>query len=183
LSDAAADPTQDPRKRDLIALLAPVIEEIADAAWDADLAVRLNARFPADGPLFAELEALCASGIGEGWMGLQGEEVRKGARVVEPGSETANMSIDVVQLIDFTGPHHRHPGGEVCAVMPAAAEGRFDGNPRGWAVYPPGSAHWPSGTGGQVRILFFLPDGAIEYTDAEASLQSGAGGGTEEASA
>jgi hypothetical protein len=28
-----------------------------------------------------------------------------------------------------------------------------------------------------VRILFFLPDGAIEYTDREASLASGAKGG------
>lgn len=166
----------DANRQELCALLAPVIEEISGAPWDAALAARLNAAFPPDGPLFREIEARCAAGIEGGWMGLAGEEVRKGARVIEPGPDTCGLSVDVVQLIDFTGPHHGHPGGEVCAVMTEGPEGRFDGNPRGWAVYPPGSEHWPAGTGGRVRILFFLPDGAIAYTHREASLQSGARG-------
>jgi hypothetical protein len=63
--------------------------------------------------------------------------------------------------------------------MTEAPEGRFDGNPRGWAVYPPGSDHWPAGSGGRVRILFFLPDGAIEYTEESASLGSGKAGAAE----
>lgn len=166
----------DARHGQLTALLAPVIEEIAAAPWDKALAETLNRRFPPEGPLFRDLEALCDDGVTSGWMGLQGEEVRKGARVIEPGPDTAGCSIDVVQLIDFTGPHHRHPGREVCAVMPDRPEGRFDGHPRGWAVYSPGSDHWPAGTGGRVRILFFLPDGAIDYTETEASLESGATG-------
>lgn len=174
-TDATSD--ADTRIAALTQLLSPVIEEIDGREWDATLADDLNRRFPGDGPLFAEMEALCASGIEEGWMGLQGEEVRKGARVVEPGPETAGCSIDVVQLIDFTGPHHRHPGGEVCAIMTERPDGRFDGNPRGWAVFPPGSDHWPAGTGGRVRILFFVPDGAIDYTDRDAGLDSGARGG------
>lgn len=167
----------DTNRQALIDLLTPVIDTIAAAPWDADLAQRLNTDFSAEGALFHSVETLCAEGIDGGWMGLQGEDVRKGARVVEPGPATHAMSIDVVQLIDFTGPHHAHPGGEVCAVMPAKPEGRFDGNPRGWAVYPPGSAHWPAGTGGQVRILFFLPNGAIDYTETSASLESGATAG------
>ncbi len=40
-----------------------------------------------------------------------------------------------------------------------------------------GSVRWHAGTGGRVRILFFLPGGAIEYTDREASLASGTKGG------
>ncbi len=167
----------DKKRQALRELLSPVVEEISGAEWNAALAARLNERFPSEGPLYQAMEALCAEGIESGWMGLEGEEVRKGARVIEPGPETAGMSVDVVQLVDFTGPHHRHPGGEVCAVMAAGPEGRFDGNPQGWAVYPPGSDHWPAGTGGRVRILFFLPDGAIEYTDRAASLESGAEGG------
>ncbi|MCR9221874.1 MAG: DUF4863 family protein [Alphaproteobacteria bacterium] len=167
----------DANRRRLLAVLQPVIEEIRDAPWDADLAAALNRRFPPDGDLFRAMEALCAEGIDAGWMGLAGEEVRKGARVIEPGPDSADFSVDVVQLIDFTGPHHRHPHGEVCAVMAAEESGRFDGNPRGWAVYPPGSAHWPAGTGGRVRILFFLPQGAIDYTEQTASLGSGATGG------
>ena len=164
----------DAKRQALCELLRPVVEEISGAEWNAELAARLTARFPAGGELFQEIEAACAEGIESGWMGLQGEEARKGARVIEPGPATAGMSVDVVQLVDFTGPHHRHPGGEVCAVMTEGPDGRFDGNPRGWAVYPPGSDHWPAGSGGRVRILFFLPDGAIEYTDETASLASGA---------
>lgn len=168
----------DADRRRLIDLLAPVRAMIADAPWDQALAQRLNAAFPPEGALFRAMEECCADGIEQGWMGLEGEEVRKGARVVEPGPETDGMSVDVVQLIDFSGPHHSHPNGEVCAVMPQdPATGRFDGNPHGWAVYPPGSAHWPKGEGGRVRILFFLPEGAIAYTEETASLGSGAEGG------
>ncbi|MDJ0971987.1 MAG: DUF4863 family protein [Kiloniellales bacterium] len=165
------------KRKALRDLLEPVMAEIAETEWNEALAARLNARFGPDGGLFRALEARCDEGIETGWMGLQGEEVRKGARVIEPGPETRGLSVDVVQLIDFTGPHHRHPKGEVCAVMTERPDGRFDGQPRGWAVYPPGSEHWPAGTGGRVRILFFLPDGKIEYTDREASLASGAKGG------
>ncbi len=164
----------DERRQALADCLAPVAREIEAAPWDAALAERLNTLFPADGPLFREIEAFCDSGIETGWMALDGEEVRKGARVIEPDPALAGCSVDVVQLVDFTGPHHRHPNGEVCAVMTERPEGRFDGNPRGWAVYPPGSEHWPAGTGGRVRILFFLPDGAIDYTETEAALDSGA---------
>ena len=167
----------DDNRKALCELLEPVIAEIAGTPWNEALAARLNERFGDGSELFRALEASCAAGIETGWMGLKGEDVRKGARVVEPGPETSGISIDVVQLIDFTGPHHRHPKGEVCAVMTEFPEGRFDGHPRGWAVYPPGSEHWPAGTGGRVRILFFLPKGTIEYTDREASLASGAKGG------
>ncbi|MDJ0946672.1 MAG: DUF4863 family protein [Kiloniellales bacterium] len=165
------------KRKALCDLLEPVIAEIAGSDWNEALAVRLNARFHPDGDVFRGLEACCDEGIESGWMGLRGEEVRKGARVIEPCTETRGMSVDLVQLIDFTGPHHRHPNGEVCAVMTGSPGGRFDGHPRGWAVYAPGSEHWPAGTGGRVRILFLLPNGAIEYTDREASLGSGAKGG------
>ena len=164
-------------RKALCDLLAPVLAEIAGATWGEALAARLNERYGADSDLFRELEECCNDGIESGWMGLRGEPVRQGARVIQPCHETHGMSVDLVQLIDFTGPHHRHPEGEVCAVMTESAAGRFDGHPRGWAVYPPGSAHWPAGTGGRVRILFFLPGGAIEYTDRAASLASGAKGG------
>ena len=168
----------DDNRKKLQILLAPVIAEIANVEWNEALADRLNTRFAPDSDLFGALQTCCDEGIETGWMGLEGEEVRKGARVIEPCSETDEMSVDVVQLIDFTGPHHRHPNGEVCAVMPDRADGCFDGNSRGWAVYPPGSEHWPAVSGGRVRILFFLPNGEIEYTDREASLSSGGQGGT-----
>ena len=165
-----------PKHRGLLELLRPVIEAAAEDRWDAALARRLNAELPADGEAFRALEALCDAGIESGCMGLQGEPQRKGARVIEPGPETHGLSVDVVQLVDFAGPHHRHPGGEICAIFAARPAGRFDGHPRGWAVYPPGSEHVPAATGGRVRILFLLPGGRIEYTAAEASLASGTAG-------
>ncbi len=165
------------KRRQLLAVLAPIFAEARRSVWGMSLEQRLNEICPADGPCFAELEGLCEEGISDGWMGLEGEGPRLGGRVVEPSAETGGLSVDVVQLIDFTGPHHRHPGGEICAVMPERDEGRFDGRARGWVVYSPGSDHWPAATGGRVRILFLLPGGAIEYSDATASLGSGTAGG------
>lgn len=166
----------DEKQQQLLTVLTPIIAEAREAEWGEALERWLNEVCPADGPAFAALESLCEEGIAEGWMGLQGEGPRLGGRVIEPSAETCGLSVDVVQLIDFTGPHHRHPNGEICAVMPSQDTGRFDGKPRGWAVYSPGSAHWPAATGGLVRILFLLPEGAIEYSDAAASLQSGTSG-------
>ena len=48
--------------------------------------------------------------------------------------------------------------------MPLTAEARFDGAPAGWKVYPPGSAHRPTVTGGRALILYLLPEGRIEFT-------------------
>ena len=39
----------------------------------------------------------------------------------------------------------------------------FDGRPPGWLVLPPGSRHVPTVTGGDMAILYFLPDGAITF--------------------
>lgn len=165
-----------PKHRELLELLQPVIAAAAEDPWGAALARRLNAALPAEGETFRALAAFCDEGIESGWMGLQGERRRQGARVIEPGPATRGFSIDVVQLVDFAGPHHRHPQGELCAIFAERPEGRFDGHASGWAVYPPGSDHVPAATGGRVRILFLLPGGRIDYTAAEASLSSGAAG-------
>ncbi|MEX2322047.1 MAG: DUF4863 family protein, partial [Saccharospirillum sp.] len=62
------------------------------------------------------------------------------------------------------GPHHRHPNGEVDMVIPLDPDARFDGTPAGWKVYAPHSAHSPTVTGGKAIVLYFLPDGAIEFS-------------------
>ena len=41
---------------------------------------------------------------------------------------------------------------------------RFDGKEAGWYVYPPGSSHHPTVQGGDAYVLYFLPEGAIEFT-------------------
>jgi hypothetical protein len=41
---------------------------------------------------------------------------------------------------------------------------RFDGQAAGWKVYPPGSAHKPTVSGGRAYVLYLLPEGAIQFT-------------------
>ena len=95
----------------------------------------------------------------------QGGEGRRFGRVLEPSVETDNLSIDVVDLTDIVGPHHRHPTGEVCMVMPVTEGANFDGHDAGWCVNPPGSAHRPTVTNGRALVLYLLPEGKIEFTE------------------
>jgi hypothetical protein len=162
-------------RAEFLTVLEPVLQAVAEGPLDDALAARLNADFGPGSAVFTTIAEACRAGVEDGWMGLQGDAQRRGGRVVEPGEASRGLSVDVVELADITGPHHRHPGGEVCAVLPETEGARFDGHAEGWCVFPPGSAHWPSASGGRLRVMFFLPDGAIEYTDAAATLGSGSG--------
>jgi hypothetical protein len=62
------------------------------------------------------------------------------------------------------GPHHTHPLGEIDLIMPMDADARFDGHGAGWLVYPAGSAHPPTVTGGRALVLYLLPEGRIDFT-------------------
>ena len=65
--------------------------------------------------------------------------------------------------MDGSGPGHLHPDGEFDLCFPIAGSPLFDGNSPGWTVYPPGSWHVPTVTGGRMGILYFLPNGAIHF--------------------
>ena len=65
---------------------------------------------------------------------------------------------------DVKGPHHVHTQGEIGMIMPIDGAPRFDGIDLGWYVYAAGSDHWPTVAGGTAYVLYFLPDGAIEFT-------------------
>ena len=146
------------------ALMKPVTDAIADKAVDAALADELNRLFPPDGETFQAIEVACHEAIAAGWMCSQGGEGRRFGRVIEPGPDTRNLSVDVVDLTDIVGPHHSHPTGEVCMTMPVTPGAKFDGHGAGWCVNPPGSAHHPTVTGGEALVLYLLPDGQIEFT-------------------
>jgi hypothetical protein len=146
------------------ALIAPLAEALAGQALAPALGEELDRRFPADGGEFRAIEAACHAAIAAGWMCTQGGAGRRFGRVIEPGPQTRELSVDVVDLTDIVGPHHRHPNGEVCMVMPVTPGARFDGKGRGWKVYPPGSAHRPTVTGGRALVLYLLPGGQIEFT-------------------
>lgn len=145
-------------------LMLPVIDAIAGRPVDNALADHLNAAFPADGDAVRAIEAGCHAAIAAGWMCSQGSAGRRFGRVIEAEEANAGLSVDVVELADIVGPHHKHPNGEICLVMPVDATARFCEKPRGWCVFRPGSAHFPTAAGGRLLVLYLLPGGAIEFT-------------------
>jgi len=146
------------------ALIASVTADIAGRPLDAALQRDLNARYPADSGTFRGILEACRMGTDEGWMcNREAGGIRYG-RVVKAGEQTHGFSVDVVDMDDVVGPHHRHPNGEIDLIMPLTGDARFDGHGAGWLVYGPGSAHPPTVSGGRAFVLYLLPQGAIEFT-------------------
>lgn len=146
-------------------LIKPVTDFVSTRAVGPALADELNRRFPQDGETFNAIEAACHEAIADGWMCSQGSAGRRFGHIIEPSDETGGLSVDVVDLENIVGPHHRHPTGEICMVMPIDGEARFDGRARGWCVFDPGSDHRPTVTDGEALVLYMLPEGRIEFTD------------------
>ncbi|NIR31198.1 MAG: DUF4863 family protein [Gammaproteobacteria bacterium] len=146
-------------------LLEPVIDTAAAHPLDDRLASTLNLRFPPDGEAFQAIERACHEAIKAGWMCKHEAGGIRFGRVVKPGPATRGFSVDVVDMRDVKGPHHRHPKGEIDMIMPVSGAARFDGHAAGWCVYPPDSAHHPTVSEGQALVLYLLPDGEIEFTN------------------
>jgi hypothetical protein len=124
----------------------------------------LNENYPSDGELFGSLAGLCREGIGAGWLCNREHEGIKFGRIVKASPATSGFSVDVVEMDDIAGPHHRHPSGEIDMIIPESNEAQFDGHGEGWLVYEAGSAHSPTVTGGKAIVLYLLPQGEIEFT-------------------
>src|SRR5579862_7886310 len=92
-------------------LMQPVARTIGGWPVDDALAAILAREFPPDGERVARIEAACHAAIEAGWMCAQGGPGRRFGRVIDPGPDTGGLSVDVVDITDFTGPHHRHPNG------------------------------------------------------------------------
>lgn len=145
-------------------LMAPILNAISGRDIDQVLADELNRDFPPESETFKAINSACHMATAAGWMCSQGGDGRRFGRVIEASPETHDLSVDVVQLRDIVGPHHSHPTGEVCMIMPITAAARFDGNGAGWCVNEPGSAHHPTVTGGEAFVLYLLPGGHISFT-------------------
>jgi hypothetical protein len=149
-------------KQTLLDALAPVLAVAATLDLQQAAAARatLAARFPVDGETWLRLKSLFAEGRQAGWLcdrenaGVRFSRVQKG-----PG-----FSIDAVHM-NAPGPGHTHGKGEIDLCFAVSGEPRFDGQPEGFVVYPPGSWHVPTVSGGVMDILYFLPDGAITFED------------------
>ena len=145
-------------------LIAGVTSRLAGRPLDDALAGDLNRALPGDGLEVAAIAAACREGIRDGWMcNREAGGIRYG-RVIKAGPATHGYSVDVVDMDDIAGPHHRHPNGEIDLVMPLDGHATFDGHGAGWVVYGPGTAHRPTVSGGRALVLYLLPQGAIEFT-------------------
>jgi hypothetical protein len=147
-------------------LMASVTRAIAGRALDKTLEAELNRQYPPDGALSRSIANACRDGIEAGWMCSREHAGIKYGRVVKPGDATHGFSVDVVDMDNVAGGHHRHPTGEIDLIMPMSGAATFDGRGAGWLVYEPGSAHVPTVAGGRALVLYLLPQGAIEFTKA-----------------
>ena len=145
-------------------LVAPVARYAQARAVDAALQADLNQKFPAESETFRLIREAGHAGIAAGWLCTQGDAKRRYGRIFEAGDATHGFSVNVVDITDLVGNHHRHPTGEIDMIMPVTPEAKFDGNGAGRLVYAPGPGHRPTVTAGRALILYLLPEGRIEWT-------------------
>lgn len=146
-------------------------QQIADLArclagrpLDASLDRWLNAEHGVGSASYEALKQSCLSGVAEDWLcEREGGGLRYG-RIFKPADDLQRFSVDVVDMTDLAGPHHTHPQGEIDLILPIDAGATFDGRPAGWCVYPAGSAHRPTVSGGRALVLYLLPEGQIQFT-------------------
>lgn len=148
----------------LLEMLSPLAERIGTLdltdAPRAEQALR-DALGPQDR---TRLESMLLDAWRSGWLTPK-EGTPKGVffgRLAKPSPATHGFSIDAVDMEGPAAPH-AHPRGEVSFCVAREGEPRFDGRPPGWVVLPPGSHHTPTVEGGRMLIVYFLPDGAVEW--------------------
>ncbi len=146
------------------ALLVPVTNFIKEKPLDSGLQDELNGKFPQGGEVLNGIKEACHDAIAAGWMCKYEDGGIKYGRVIKPHAATAGFSVDVVQMKDVAGPHHKHPQGEIDLIMPIDDDAQFDNHGEGWLVYAPDSAHHPTVTNGAALVLYLLPSGEIEFT-------------------
>ncbi len=148
----------------LITALAPVFAALEGAdPSDPALADRLNEVLPLSGDVCAAVRAAAEAEVAAGRLCHREAGGIAFSRPVKPSADSAGFSVDAVVMEDVVGPRHTHTSGEINLCFAQSGEPRFDGHAAGWVVFPPGSTHRPRVDGGRMLILYFLPDGAVEF--------------------
>ena len=107
------------------------------------------------------IKQLIIKGVDEGWFApYEGKDLTYG-RLCK-AEQNGGMSIETV-VMTSAGPGHIHPFGEFDLCFALEGEACFDGFKEGWVVYPPTSWHVPTVTNGKMAILYFLPEGKIQF--------------------
>ncbi len=140
-------------------LIARITGSVHGRPLDDDLAAFLNETFPPGHEAFEDIRKACQEAIAAGWMCSREAGGIRFGRVVKPGPDTHDFSVDVVVMNDVKGPHHRHPLGEIDMVMPVTPDARFDGRGASTARIP-----HPTVSAGEAIVLYLLPKGEIEFT-------------------
>ena len=147
----------------LLEILTPLLEILSRIDTDDPESSAVLAReLPMDGDQMSRIRELVVEGIAEGWLTPRGEEGLRYGRLAKATPESFGFSIDAV-LMDRPGPGHLHPKGEIDLCFATRGEPRFDGEAEGWVVKSPGTWHVPTVSGGEMAILYFLPEGAIVF--------------------
>jgi len=150
-------------KQQLSDALKPMLERLTqlDMAHPATEAI-LNQEFSDHNPRMMSVVSLAKQGIAEGWLCDRENAGVKFSRIAKSTDETFSFSIDAV-LMSGEGAAHTHTNGEVSICIPMKGDPSFDDFDYTWAHYPPGSSHTPTVTGGTMLIIYFLPEGAVEW--------------------
>lgn len=165
-TDTAAHKTQ------LLELLAPILARVAaldpttrtSQESQDELVDTLEREFPATGDHVRSIGSLVDEGVRAGWLCDRGDENARFSRIAKPTPETHNLSIDVVNM-EGEAVEHTHPNGEVTIGFVVRDDGdpSFDAKPPGWVFAAPGSRHVPTVRGGRMTLVYFLPEGAVEW--------------------
>ena len=161
----------------LVAMLSRLRNDLAAINLSKPDAARaaLQVKYPLNGDYMLEVRRLCQRGVDEGWLCDTGSAGARFSRLSK-ASKTFPFSVDAVELAG-DGMGHGHPKGEVNICWALDGSPRFCGSAPGWVVFAPGSKHVPTVTGGRMFLLYFLPDGQIDW-DVKVKSASGAGRGT-----
>jgi len=144
-------------------ILLPIIDVLKNIDASApDATEQLETLLPLTDPRVQAARQLVIDGLSGGWLAPKEAGGVRFGRVAKPTDATENFSIDAVDM-NGPGPGHLHPHGEFDLSFALDGDPKFDGQPEGWLVLPPGSWHVPTVTNGRMGILYFLPEGAIQF--------------------
>jgi hypothetical protein len=145
----------------LIERLAPLTNTIATLDLAApDVSEQLNAAHPLSS--LGDVITALREARDAGWLTpRRGTDSLTFGRLAKPDAADG-FAIDVVDM-EGEGAAHTHTLGEVDLCIAESGDPRFDGDPEGWVVKPPGSRHIPTVTGGRMLIVYWLPSGAIAW--------------------
>jgi len=135
--------------------LDPVIEHLA--ACDLNDAEATKASLTEKFGDMSVLQALCTEHLDE----LCPREAGT-TRFGRLAKDRNGFSVDTV-LSAGRGMKHTHPAGEINFCFAFSGSPTFDGDPPGWVVYGPGTTHPANVEGGAMFMIYFLPEGKIEW--------------------